>query len=322
MRPPLHVAVGVIFNAAGDVLLALRPEDKHQGGLWEFPGGKVEPGEGVVAALRRELNEELAIEVIGSPRPLITIHHCYPDRTVFLDVWQVERFSGTAHGREGQVLEWVRPERLRERSFPAANLPIVTALQLPSRYLITPDPEPGDDELFLAALERSLKWGITLVQLRAKGGSEERYSALARESTILCHHYGARLLLNPPPAFDACALLEQSGADGLHLTGAALALLQTRPLEKKWLLGASCHTTEALAQAAELGVDFALLSPVLATPTHPDAQLLGWAEAKSLVGQALLPVYLLGGMSEVHLERAYQCGAQGIAAIRGLWGGA
>ena len=101
-----HVVAAVIVNGSQEVLLAKRPLDRHQGGLWEFPGGKVERGEDVRAALMRELNEELGI-IIQDARPLIKIRHAYPDKAVLLDVWRVTAFAGEPHGREGQPIEWV-----------------------------------------------------------------------------------------------------------------------------------------------------------------------------------------------------------------------
>ena len=154
---PVHVAVAVIVNEQGEVLIARRPDHLHQGGLWEFPGGKLEPGERVIKALSRELDEELGIAV-ESASPLIRVHHHYPQRPVLLDVWRVERWRGDAYGREGQPVMWVKSEMLQNYRFPAANIPIVTAVRLPERYLVTPD--PGDDfGLFLSRLERCLSAG-------------------------------------------------------------------------------------------------------------------------------------------------------------------
>ncbi len=124
----LRVAVGVIGNAAGEVLVALRDAQRHQGGLWEFPGGKIADGEGVEAALARELHEELGIEV-ETASPLLRVRHAYSDRTVELDVWRVHAFAGTPHGREGQPLRWVAPGALDPAEFPAADLPIIEALR-------------------------------------------------------------------------------------------------------------------------------------------------------------------------------------------------
>ena len=124
----LRVAVGVITNAAGEVLVARRHDHLHQGGLWEFPGGKIAAGESVEDALARELHEELDIRVEHAA-PLVTIEHDYPDRSVRLEVWHVLGFSGTAHGREGQPLRWLPAAALDPAEFPAANAPIIEAVQ-------------------------------------------------------------------------------------------------------------------------------------------------------------------------------------------------
>ena len=125
--PRLHVAVGVIRDHAGNILISKRHRNSHQGGLWEFPGGKVEPGESVQSALRRELHEELGITV-ESTEALIRIEHDYSDKQVLLDVWWVTGFSGLEQGLEGQPLRWVSPQQLADFEFPAANVPIVTAV--------------------------------------------------------------------------------------------------------------------------------------------------------------------------------------------------
>jgi 8-oxo-dGTP diphosphatase len=123
----VHVAVGVILNANQQVLIARRPMGSHQGGLWEFPGGKVETGESLQQALFRELKEELAIEV-SECSALVTIEHDYGDKLVLLDVCMVRAFTGDAVGVEGQVLRWVGLDQLGEYQFPAANKPIVELL--------------------------------------------------------------------------------------------------------------------------------------------------------------------------------------------------
>jgi 8-oxo-dGTP diphosphatase len=134
----VHVAAAVIRDGSGQILIARRADTQHQGGLWEFPGGKVEADESVEAALARELHEELGI-VVGATRPLIKVRHDYPDKQVLLDVWEVSAFTGEPHGAEGQPLAWVSPRDLSDYEFPAANQPIVAAAKLPAQYLITPD---------------------------------------------------------------------------------------------------------------------------------------------------------------------------------------
>ena len=127
MSQALHVAVAVIRNAQNDILISRRHADAHQGGLWEFPGGKVRRGESLQQALGRELREELGIE-IGAIRPLLQVEHDYGDRQVLLDVWLVREFSGEARSLEGQPLRWVAPTELAHYAFPAANRPILEAI--------------------------------------------------------------------------------------------------------------------------------------------------------------------------------------------------
>ncbi|MCG6965162.1 MAG: Nudix family hydrolase [Chromatiaceae bacterium] len=308
----IHVAAAALIDPEGRVLLARRHADSHQGGLWEFPGGKLEPDEPVADGLRRELHEELGIDIIAH-RPLIRITHHYPDRSVLLDVHRVDAWRGDPGGREGQPLAWVAPAELAGYPMPAADVPIVAALQLPSRYLITP-PQLGDQAAFLDALEASLASGIRLVQLRLFDLSQDALLAVGRKARALCHAYHARVLLNGSPE-SAQAI----GADGLHLNSRQLHGLRTRPIPADRLLAASCHSPADLAQAVHLGADFALLSPVLPTRSHPDAEPLGWRRFAEWVNQVPLPVYALGGMHPGLIEQAWQHGAQGVAGIRGLW---
>ncbi len=312
MPDVIHVAAAALIDASDRVLLARRPVDSHQGDLWEFPGGKLEPGESVAAGLARELREELGVEV-AAHRPLIRITHDYPDRSVLLDVHLVDDWRGSVIGREGQPLAWVGRGALRDYPMPAADAPIVSALLLPSHYLITP-PQIDSVERFLQALERSLMRGIRLVQLRLFDLSEDELIAVGRTACELCHARRARVLFNGAPAI-ATAI----GADGVHLSSRQLHRHPAPPLPDGQLLAASCHSPGDLARAARLGADFALLSPVLPTRSHPDAEPLGWDRFAAWVDDATVPVFALGGMRPALLETAWGHGAQGIAAIRGLW---
>jgi 8-oxo-dGTP diphosphatase len=123
----IHVAVGVIVQKQ-QVFIALRKPEQHQGNLWEFPGGKVEAGESAFQALKREIKEELAID-IHSAEPLISISHDYGDKTVLLDVWWSDAFDGTPIGQEGQITKWVDISALHQYEFPAANKAIIESIQ-------------------------------------------------------------------------------------------------------------------------------------------------------------------------------------------------
>jgi len=311
----LHVAAAVVVDGTGRILIARRHDHLHQGGLWEFPGGKVEPGEAVPAALARELHEELGIHVKRA-RPLIRIPYRYPDRNVLLDVWRVEWFDGEAHGAEGQPLRWVEPDHLSQFSFPAANRPIVTAARLPSAYLITPEPDLSrSHEEFLAGLQAALARGIRLVQLRAKSISKTNLIKLAHEAMQLCNEVGGSLLVN----CDFNWVNELPDGAGIHLTSSSLYQVQSRPIDVNRWCSASCHSHADVMQAQKIGVDFVVVSPIKSTATHPEMAPLGWSGLRAMTEQALLPVYALGGMCHDDLAMSWAYGAQGIAAIRGIW---
>jgi 8-oxo-dGTP diphosphatase len=130
---PVHVVAGVVIDANGRVLIAQRPAGTHMAVGWEFPGGKLEPGEERLAGLARELQEELGITLVGQPRPLIRVRHAYPGREVLLDMWVVRRYSGEVRGLDGQALRWCSQEELERAELLPADRPIVRALRLPER---------------------------------------------------------------------------------------------------------------------------------------------------------------------------------------------
>jgi 8-oxo-dGTP diphosphatase len=297
----------------GQVLIAKRPKGKHQGDLWEFPGGKVEPGETAEAALSRELAEELGI-VVTSARPLIQVRHDYPDKHVLLDVWEVLSFTGEPHGAEGQPLAWVNVEALPRYAFPAANRPIIAAARLPDRYLITPDLSP---QALLSGLSLALETGVRLLQLRAPSLSENEYRALAAEASERCAGR-AQLMLKGPLDWT-----DDFPEAGWHLTAAQLRehAATGRPVAPGRWLAASCHDAVELELAQKMGVDFVVLSPILNTATHPEAQPLGWQCAADLLLGFGQPAYVLGGLGPSDLERALRIGAQGVAGIRAFWPG-
>ena len=303
---PVHVAVGVIEDATGRILIARRPEHLHQGGLWEFPGGKVHAGESVTAALQRELHEELHVTVQGS-RPLIRVPFDYGDKQVLLDVHRVVSFAGTAVGREGQAIRWVEPWQLAEYSFPAANRAILNAIRLPRCYMITAG--YADIQTYLARIEQALAGGINLIQLRARQLGDADYQELAHSVLNTFPAHRDKIILNTPVE----SFIVTAG--GIHLRSQVLMQLNSRPLGMDKLVGASVHNAAQLHQANKLGVDFMVLASVLPTTTHPDAISLGWQAFAQLASLAACPVYALGGLRKEDLPVARQHGAQGIAGI-------
>ncbi|ROL71590.1 Nudix family hydrolase [Pseudomonas vranovensis] len=308
----VHVAAAVIRGTDGRILIARRADSQHQGGLWEFPGGKVEDGEAVEVALARELHEELDI-VVTAARPLIKVKHDYPDKQVLLDVWEVNGFSGEPHGAEGQPLAWVTARELPDYDFPEANQPIVAAARLPGQYLITP--EGLEVPQMLRGIQKAIADGIKLVQLRAPNMYDPKYRDVAVDAVGLCAGK-AQLMLKGPLEW-----LGDFPAAGWHLTSEQLRKYASkgRPFPKQRWLAASCHNAEELALAEQMGVDFVTLSPVQATQTHPDAVPLGWERAQQLIEGFSKPVYLLGGVGAAEQEKAWQHGAQGVAGIRAFW---
>ncbi|WP_063932907.1 thiamine phosphate synthase [Burkholderia pseudomallei] len=187
---------------------------------------------------------------------------------------------------------------------------------LPSEYLITPEP-PGDEALsdYLATLERTLKAGISLVQLRAKAVTAPYYARLTEYALACCRRYNARLLVNAAPEV-ALSL----HTDGVHLTSTRLMTCSTRPLPAGLLVSAACHDEDQVRHADSIGVDLITISPVMPTATHTTAEPLGWPRFRELATLTSVPVYALGGMSVDSLAEARNAGAYGIAAIRAFWG--
>ncbi|MEW6563103.1 MAG: Nudix family hydrolase [Pseudomonadota bacterium] len=306
----VDVAAAVLLQPDGTFLLAQRPEGKPWAGYWEFPGGKIEPGESPRHALERELHEELGITVTAAT-PWITRVFAYPHATVRLHFFRVTGWVGTLHGRENQQFVWQRLPEVTVSPLLPANAPVLRALALPPVYAISHASELGE-AVFLQRVEAALARGTRLIQLREKGWSREQMAGLARAVIAKARPYGAQVLLNAD-----IELAQEVGADGVQLTGAQMAALTVRP--DLPCCGASCHNAEELRRAAELGLDFALLSPVLPTLSHPGAAHLGWEKFAELVRDLPMPVYALGGLKAEDLVTAQQHGAHGIALLRQAW---
>jgi 8-oxo-dGTP diphosphatase len=307
--PRIRVVAAVLRDRGGRVLVADRPAGKPMAGWWEFPGGKLEAGEEAQAALKRELKEELGIEVRAAYR-LLRFSHRYPDKEVELDVWRVTAWSGEPKPHEGQRLAWHKPAGLRSIQLLPADEPIIRALELPCLMLVTP--EPTDEGEFLRGLGRSLDAGVDWVQFRAPWMEAARYARLAERVVAACRSAGARVSLHG----DA-ALARRLGADGLHLSQKDLDAHPGR--DDGLCLGISCHTAGEIRHALELKPDYLVLGPVRETASHPGAPVLGWAAFKSSIALCPLPVYGIGGLGLKDLEGARGQGAHGIAAIRALW---
>jgi 8-oxo-dGTP diphosphatase len=192
-----------------------------------------------------------------------------------------------------------------------ANAPVLRALQLPFEYAITHAGEIGAERQ-LMLLDRRLAQGLRLIQVREKGMLAADLERFAAAVISRARARGARALINSD-----IEMAVRLGADGVHLTSGQLARLERRP-GLDWC-AASCHDAGDLLHAARLGIDFAVLGPVQATPSHPESTPLGWEGFAACARGAALPVFALGGMTPRDLEAAWRCGAQGIAMVRGSW---
>ncbi|MDA8327802.1 MAG: Nudix family hydrolase [Betaproteobacteria bacterium] len=303
--PVIAVSAGILYRPDGAILLASRPVGKPWSGYWEFPGGKIEAGETSRQALTRELEEELGIQVTHAT-PWLTLTHNYPTARIGLNCFLIDTWQGDPMPREGQMLSWQHPDAVNVMPLLPANLPLLRALCLPPIIGITHI--ENDPAGFLEKLDAALLAGLKLIQLR-EAGLTQHYA----ETVIArAHQHGAQVVINQD-----VNLAQRTRADGIHLTAKQLADTATRPDFR--LVGASCHNKPELDQAEQLGCDYALLSPVLPTASHPGVAVLGWEGFAELVRGCSLPVYALGGMTQSLLTPARERGAHGIALLRGIW---
>ena len=308
--PLLRVAAAIIERADGQVLLAQRPAGKAYAGYWEFPGGKLEPGETPRDALDRELMEELGITVLRAA-PWLVQRYRYPHAHVELHFFRVMEWVGDLVGHDNQAFVWQAPGRFDVAPLLPANTVVLRALTLPRVYGITMAGDLGETE-FVKRAEAALDGGLRLIQLREKNWPVERQRALAGKIVSLARCRGAKVFYNGDAAF-----AREWECDGVHLTAHALAVATSRPHDL--LCSASCHTQAEVERAGELGLDFAVLAPVFATPTHPGATTIGWEGFAAIVAEATLPVFALGGLGIADIDAAVAHGAHGVALRRAAW---
>ena len=311
MTQVVDVVAAVIYSKAdGRYLLAQRPAGKVYAGYWEFPGGKVEPGETPLAAIKREIREELDIEILAAD-PWITRYHIYEHASVRLRFFRVHHWRGEPRGVDGQNFTFQTPGAENVRPMLPANSPILKAVGLPTIYGITSATATGFEAFYLL-LEEALRNGLRLVQLREKTLPPEMRRRVGCEVLARCRDFEARMLIN-----DDIRLAADLGAHGVHFSAHSLRELANHPGFE--LVGASTHNREEIEMAQRLGIDFAVLGPVQPTLTHPDSPALGWSGFAAVVADAQLPVYALGGLSSDSLSIATSHGAHGIGMLRGAW---
>ncbi|MFZ2266138.1 MAG: Nudix family hydrolase [Azonexus sp.] len=313
MSKIVEVAAAVMLRAEGrEFLLAQRPEGKVYAGYWEFPGGKVEPGESVRQALIRELQEELGITVTECS-PWLTRQFTYPHATVRLNFWRATAWTGEigiTAPLEHSAIEWQTcGQPASVAPILPANDPILKALALPTTMAITMGEQEGVERQ-LERLEEALDRGLRLIQVRDKGWPAAQRLWFAETVVRLAHRHAALVVIN-----DSEEIARMVGADGLHLSSTSLAACQARP-DFPWV-GASCHSAAEISRAGDLDLDYALLGAVLPTPSHPETPGLGWEEFSRQIAGNKIPVFALGGMQMDLLAGAQARGAHGIALMRG-----
>lgn len=309
------IALGIVYNQHQQVLISKRKDTQHLAGLWEFPGGKLEPGESFKLALRRELVEEVGI-TINSVIKFIDTQYKYDDRDLRFQCFKVANFTGEVQSNENQQIRWVNLNELESIHLPLANRPVVDALILPQNYMI------ADEEVFgkqlISCVKNQLKQDVKLIQHRAGYGmSKSQFIANSKNLKQLCDQYNAKLITN-------CSLdwLVDVQSHGFHVSSRSLKefCMNTNNLSLPEVFSASCHNEAEVSMANQLGVRCVLIGPINRTKSHPEANILGWKRFNQLCAYANMPTYALGGMNVDDNKTAITFGAQGIAAIRAFGG--
>ena len=298
----IEVAAAVLERPDGTFLVAQRPPGKVFAGYWEFPGGKIEPGEEAAAALARELHEELGIEALNA-YPWLARVYAYPHGTVRLHFFRVTAWRGEPHPREDQAIAWQARGAASVAPMLPANAPVLAALALPHEYAITDAGRLGIAPM-LERIEQRLARGLKLLQVREPTLPPAERALFTQQAIGLAHRYGANVLTKE----------HFPGAAGRHFTAAELMRLEARP--RRGLAAASCHTREELERAGALELDFAVLGPVM---EKGHVRPLGWSGFAELARDSRIPVYAIGGLRMPALETAWRHGAHGLAMIRGSW---
>lgn len=317
----VHVAVGVIYSPTHQVLICWRDASLHQGNRHEFPGGKVEAGETPQQALARELAEELNIEIRSVIRAQ-QLRYSYPEKTVCLHVFKVTHFVGEAVGQQQQAVHWIHRDELSRYTFPDANAPILKMVHLPDYYVIA---QPAAN-LSLAEQhwQAWLQWHIVhtpvsaWLYVRHHGVDGQTYNKIIEA----LHQARPDLRLLVMAQFMNDVKFSWASLQGIHFSQNELMRLTPADLSQlpsHWHRLAACHDEQSIVLVNQLNIDAIVLSPVMATATHPEAQALGWTAWQQLALKSHVPVYALGGMSPKDLQTAQQHGGFGVAGIRSFY---
>lgn len=316
----VHVAVGVIVQSE-QVLICWRDAKLHQGNRYEFPGGKVEAGETPLQALKRELLEEININVKKAVREQ-QLHFNYPEKTVCLHIYKVTEFDGEPCGQQQQAIRWVNRHELGQYQFPDANTPILRMVLLPDQYVIAQPQRPGQ------SLDQWLDWHCQQIAQQAwfyirhqQLDTVQYQYVIATLATrrpdlkLLAMYSHLKSLSAHWPAWEAILA-------GVHINQTELMQLEDEAfmrLPAAWYRFAACHDALSIAKANTLPMDAVLLSPLHATSTHAGQPALGWQQWQQLCEKSTAPVYALGGVTPNELAQVQEAGGFGVAGIRAFY---
>lgn len=295
-KATIHVAIALLFYQ-NQVLVGWREARQHQGNKYEFPGGKVEKGELPVEACRREVMEEVGID-IERWHASDFISHEYEDIIVNLHIFHAS-LQPAQLAEIKQPWRWYCREELGQLNFPKANQSMIQKLQWPQRIKIS------EDLNILSSLDtdQMLYWRVD--------PTSERIMQLAQ-----CPVDQLSKLIVNQQFWSHLNELQQQTIRTIHLKQTQLMDFNLSDLKTGYRYLAACHDQSALIHAEQIGCEAALLSPVLATETHPDTPALGWERFKQMAEQVQIPVFALGGLRTEDLHDAKCQHAYGIAGIR------
>lgn len=299
MNNLIRVVVAIIKDEKNRVLITQRMADRVQPHLWEFPGGKITLYETGLQALKREIFEEVDIK-IEKAMPFMQLHHDYKDYSVWLDIWQVEKYTGTARGKEGQNIAWVESDRLKSYQFLDANKNIFKALALakfhkkiPSEYKV---------EGYLQSIKKAKEDGFDQIELDAQNLSPKDYKKLIEEATSLSNALNLKLIL-----FDTFDKLQEfPQLDGISMKAKDLLKQKSRPVSSDKLFCLWCKDKEDIKVAELLEADFIILSPILNIENG-----LGWSKFQRIANSTNLPIYAYGKIDASMFSRVRALGGIG-----------
>ncbi len=304
----VKVALGVISIDQG-YLLSLRPSNTHLADHWEFPGGKIEQSETSIEALKRELHEEIGIQVIEA-QCFLVFSWQYADLNIEFHCFLIDQFRGTPTSKEGQRLEGYSFLAMKKLRIPAANQYLINALMLPQTLAISPQLS-GTAAHFQQCLKQ---FDDPQRMVRIRVGDPAIFTIEQWQTLAIEAQKTQTFILFEPAVYEH---IRTNDYCGIHLKQDALMTNKTKP--QAAIVGASCHDAASLNRALALGMDYVLLSPILSTNSHPDIAGMGWQKMQSLIQSKPTVVYALGGMQQSHLKIARKHQAHGIAGISDFW---